>query len=479
MNGHDSQSGPGGSTFHVDAVVLDALVEDPLLCHEDDGWRWRFHFSGVHLGPAVRSASVKTPTTEAIEAQLKRLGGEKLNLGVVTSELGILPSSPSWTFVQSALERLRQAPPKPATARTDEARFGEATDPMVLDSEAVERFESRLTRYRSTLDLALRLGAMLGRYFRSKDPQESLLWGLRHLSEKLTLRRRSVSDTRAVLQHLTTEWLQLRQVTVGDTEKAIEAIRGLAVDGADAEAAKSRAWKRWSPSAVWDAAPKPHPDDLIASARGEGPLQYLRYDLRSLSIREWSVALQSPDRNYLKPLAERWLGLEDPPRSDHEPEQKRARRPRAIYCATMNLPSIDWPPETEIGCVMVDTNTPDVVKGLVREYRPSYLFYEVDPSEQNTFPGLKAKFELYNFSMLYGYATVAERFCKFFGFESSRRWLAAWMAKRDRTPKCRYVLASAPPPEARFYSPYIVAPASLADAVEKTRRSERAAAILS
>jgi hypothetical protein len=291
----------------LSTVVLDAVSSavglGPLLeeIHEQPGvYRWRFRRSGRQVvavvGPPETAAlePLWTPHIRAIrdfESALRVATDGAVDPSTLSSMLGILPTSPAWPSVATAVSRLETM----AERKMDHPEKEE-------DIAAVGAFFEILQQNAAAVATAVFCAHVLSAWSqvardRVLDAMEkmSAVLGLRALRpEQVVERITSLHD--ALVPHLDPTVVKR---PVGDAAAWIEWMNGLKQgvklrDGVKQEmvdTAVKTAWEQWR-TRLQGGTPPPTADlhMLICAINGTGPAVVLKLPIESMTLRDWSWA---------------------------------------------------------------------------------------------------------------------------------------------------------------------------------------------
>jgi hypothetical protein len=231
-----------------------------------------------------------------------------LDFNVLSTQTGILMTSPAWPVAQRALADLDQA--------VREGRSAEETD-----VSCVRDFAAMLSESGEALARALAWGARVGWAARQGSAGERLLIGLRILANALRFGDRRPAEVRDILQRLGASWPQeLSPRLVFDTdpprlglgahEDWIAWVRERVVEIADPEKTapisvdqqeilRQASWKSWlgrlesyfGTGTLSSSSSSPAVADLLCAAAGIGPSLLLDFRLETMTVAAWSSAL--------------------------------------------------------------------------------------------------------------------------------------------------------------------------------------------
>ena len=313
-------------------VVLDALPSDPLLYRvegKEHVYRWRCYQSGrpiEHEGAEEKrpkQVPLETDWKESadfinrFEETLAELTRGSIEPSTLSSQFGIIGTTPAWADVKRALARLR-------TAQTSSVAYPEQDADVVVLND----FGALLKRSGDNIALALVFGEVIGKW---KREQQSVLRGLKVISDAFWLRDMSGDQVRSILLDFA-EQISIR-FKIADVKDppALSSTQNLAVwaewvthvqssvllkiDQREDILRESQreSWRSWYTRLQSPAAQQGRPDlsDIICMAARAGPAQYLKFDFNSMTLGEWSevlsaVILEKPeDPSYAPP----WLFL--------------------------------------------------------------------------------------------------------------------------------------------------------------------------
>lgn len=297
-----------------------AYGPEPVLDRVDgERWlyRWRINAPGVNPGNAAdpsdpQESPVDPPDiwenvvfVEELDRAIESLGGgggptARLDLTTLSSQLGILSTTPAWSAAQAAIGRLK-------TARMEKRGYDEFAD----DVRCVGDFANMARRHHATLARALFCGAILGKASGQKEPGERLLLGLRAISSRYDLLKRQESE---IAQHLEALELSLRnehQLTSSwsiaplTTEESVVPWKQGVRKELDSVALldiflirnlqnrRKAAWEEWDSrlSGIRVEGALPGLDELICAAATVSPASLLPQDPETMRLAGWSEIL--------------------------------------------------------------------------------------------------------------------------------------------------------------------------------------------
>jgi hypothetical protein len=297
-------------------VVLDALPAEPLL-YPVEGmehvYRWRCYPSGRPTeggGGAEAKAGLKSKEWKTVAelidefaAKLSDATGGSIAPSTLSSQLGVIGTTPAWADVVRARGRLR------AAQGTEEEEEGYPA--VGADIAMLQGFWELIHGSDRTLTLALLCGTAIGS-FRPNPTRRDVLAGLRAISEGYSLREMAASEATGELEHLAKQirnrlGIELEAQPAADlssrgsvaqwlehTEDACNAIRDRVVR-AETKLPEivEQAWAQWFERLKNGESRRfePFVEHLACMAAAEGPARYLKLDTPSMSVGQWSRAL--------------------------------------------------------------------------------------------------------------------------------------------------------------------------------------------
>jgi hypothetical protein len=309
----------------VHAALRGAIGLGPLLSEckdEPDVYRWRFRRSGREVGPDPSAVVVaEAPWTRLVplirnfEAAVAAMSNGAVDPSTLSTMLGLLPTSPAWPSVSTALSRLE------GHVR-DDADYAEKEE----DVSAVTACFDILRPNISTVALALFCGHVISAW-NARATHSPLLTALESMS--LVLRLRELRPEQ-VAQHVRDLTAQVAREAVmpalppdaTDVDGVgvwIECMKrvgtAVPVPGERLDSLRATAlgagWEYWRVR-LEGGAPDVGLGVLIASVMMGGPFSLLRLPPEAMTAREWSDAFvwgvtRDPDPN--RGEAPAWLAL--------------------------------------------------------------------------------------------------------------------------------------------------------------------------
>lgn len=291
--------------------VLDALSAVPLL-HPVPGepgvYSWHAYPSGddVEEKDAAKAAEAdrafegeESPERGLIDFILgfdKVLAGltdSHVNPSILSTALGVLPTTPAWSDVRPSMQRLDYA-------KKDPAYSGREADIAVL-----QEYAKVLKRYATATAVALAFGKALGSF----QPDQPL-FGYELLASALRFPQVEGAEVRMKLDKLAAQipvrpdgsrWILLPPPISDDQGESLQVWRKWVETAADAlqtalqsmetnsPAVVRIAWEYWEQRFRVSTALDPELSTILCHARGSGPGRALRFDLTTMLIWDWST----------------------------------------------------------------------------------------------------------------------------------------------------------------------------------------------
>jgi Cdc6-like AAA superfamily ATPase len=179
------RSGQSLPTSVLGALPLERVLLEPL---KSNRYRWLIDPAGRSLVSGIMPWQEAEAFVTGLATYLRNLSEGRLDFTVLSSELHIIGTSPAWSEVRAAMERLGRAHQVSSSAQAGGPRSGAqaATAEIQRDADTVREFSELVKRSGDVIERALYCGAAVGRASQTAaTPHDRLLAGLRAMADRL------------------------------------------------------------------------------------------------------------------------------------------------------------------------------------------------------------------------------------------------------------------------------------------------------
>jgi hypothetical protein len=296
-------------TGRYSQIVVNALSNEPLLVAVSDKARtysWTRNAAGRRL---TERGEVQTLTPKLVEEsnwlddaemigeferQLGELSQRQIDLTALSSQCGILRTSPAWPDVRRAIERLRAAQGSPLPYAEQEG-----------DIHILKSFRENLVEGSTGVSEALVCALAIAD---QNTPIQNVLWAMSVIADALRLRTLTPARTVSVLEDLRNQISPNNPIITPEISDRQSVIAWSAWVSQTALAHRLvlssqvlddfglEAWKYWEQRLRFQLSMPEDPrlGSIVAQICGVGPGWLLSFDIASMSIERWTTAIVVP-----------------------------------------------------------------------------------------------------------------------------------------------------------------------------------------